>query len=242
MEHSGSLQVAGVESGQPWVDTVCQFLEEDIALFVNGTEVLRRRRGETQIVEKGSGIYELVGGDEPLFFLPQNKAAFDADVRGEALSTAARVAAAAAVPPATSPTRPSTGPLLTDEKPRRPGCLWLFLAVVVLAVIGANMGGGGGGSSNTPAPADQSSAHEPVEAYVVCQQFVEDRLRSPSTAEFGGPYSQVTTHNGGGEYTVRTYVDAQNAFGAMIRNNFTCVVQHTSGDSYSLESLDMTEN
>lgn len=44
----------------------------------------------------------------------------------------------------------------------------------------------------------------------------------------------MTTHNGEGEYTVETYVDAENAFGAMIRNDFTCTVQHTSGDSLDL--------
>ena len=115
---------------------------------------------------------------------------------------------------------------------------WLVVAIILLASL-ANLGSGSGGSpsGNSPAPPQ----HEAVEAYVVCQQFVEDQLRAPSTAEFGGPYSQVTTHNGGGEYTVRTYVDAENAFGAMIRNDFTCTVQHTSGDSYRLIDLTMSE-
>lgn len=115
------------------------------------------------------------------------------------------------------------------------GCLFVIAVVIFLAIAGVCSGDNGGGSGG----GGQSSGHDPLEAYVICQQFVEDRLKAPSTAEFGGPYSQVTTHNGGGEYTVDTYVDAENSFGAMIRNDFVCTVQHTSGDTYRLVSLDM---
>lgn len=108
---------------------------------------------------------------------------------------------------------------------------WLVAAIVVAWVLYVSTVSGGGGGS--------SAEHEAVEAYVVCQDFVEDRLVSPSTAEFGGPYSRVTTHNGEGEYTVETYVDSENRFGAMVRTEFTCTVQHTEGASYRLESLDL---
>lgn len=136
---------------------------------------------------------------------------------------------------------PSLGSTVPTDVPtflKKPW-FWLVVAIVVLVLL-ANLGGGSTGDSPSGDP-PASAEHEAVEAYVVCQQFVEDRLRAPSTAEFGEPYSQVTTHNGGGEYTVRTYVDAENAFGAMIRNDFTCIVQHTSGDSYRLVDLTMSE-
>lgn len=134
-------------------------------------------------------------------------------------------------------------PALTNALPKSGGILskrwvWLLAAIFALILLANAMSpsAGSGGSSG-----DQSAGHEAVEAYVVCQQFVEDRLKSPSSAEFGGPYSRVTTHNGGGKYTVATHVDSENSFGAMIRNDFVCTVQHTTGDSYRLVNLEFED-
>lgn len=71
----------------------------------------------------------------------------------------------------------------------------------------------------------------------MCQQFLEDRLRAPSTADYPWGYSEYTTDLGGGKYRVRSYVDAQNGFGAQIRTNYDCTVQHAGGDRWTLESL-----
>ena len=137
---------------------------------------------------------------------------------------------------------PSLDKGLPTDGSQLPGFLtkkwfWLIVAILVFAFLANSVGGG----SQIQPSSGTTAQHEPVEAYTVCQQFVEDSLKAPSTAEFGGPYSRVTTHNGGGEYTVRTYVDAENGFGAMIRNDFTCVVQHSSGDRYRLISLDFDD-
>ncbi len=83
--------------------------------------------------------------------------------------------------------------------------------------------------------------HSELEAYVVCQEFVEDRLKAPATADFPGGSFDYTTHNGGGRYTVDAFVDSENSFGAQVRTDFVCVVQWQSGDTYRLESLDLQE-
>ena len=80
--------------------------------------------------------------------------------------------------------------------------------------------------------------HSAVGAWVVCQQFLEGQLKSPASAKYPSGYPDYTTHLGAGQYRVAAYVDSQNAFGAMIRTDFTCMVQHTQGDTYSLVSLD----
>lgn len=68
-----------------------------------------------------------------------------------------------------------------------------------------------------------------------CKEFVKDRLKSPSSAEFD------TSHSGTEPvYTVTGTVDSQNGFGAMVRNSFTCTVSH-SGDRWTLESLNGLE-
>lgn len=74
-----------------------------------------------------------------------------------------------------------------------------------------------------------------VDSKTWCQQYVKDRLKSPSSADFSG---EVATQSTGDEatYTVTGAVDAQNSFGAKIRNTFTCTVRR-NGKSWDLVSL-----
>lgn len=63
------------------------------------------------------------------------------------------------------------------------------------------------------------------DAWVCAQDVVERNLKSPSSAKFC-LMSEATIHyngeeDGGSRYTVSGYVDAQNSFGATIRQNFT---------------------
>ena len=52
------------------------------------------------------------------------------------------------------------------------------------------------------------------------QEIVEQNLKAPSTAEFPW-YDEMTAKNSYGDvWTVTGYVDAENSFGAMIRQNF----------------------
>lgn len=70
----------------------------------------------------------------------------------------------------------------------------------------------------------------------VCETFVERRLKSPSTADFS---DTTTAASGESEWTVSGAVDSQNGFGAMIRNNYTCVVRpkDVAGDNWTLVSM-----
>jgi hypothetical protein len=71
------------------------------------------------------------------------------------------------------------------------------------------------------------------------KQFMEKRLKAPSTADF--PWysnSEVSViHRGGGTFDVRSYVDAQNSFGAQIRTHYTCTLKDNGNDSWSPISL-----
>lgn len=75
----------------------------------------------------------------------------------------------------------------TKSVNRRFGCL-LVLIVVGGAWLFSQCGGGGGnGGGSDPVDTDGDT----IGAYVVCQQFVEEELRAPATAEYGGTYSEV---------------------------------------------------
>lgn len=59
-------------------------------------------------------------------------------------------------------------------------------------------------------------------AQVACENAVSGMLKAPSTADFSG---WQRSQNSDGSYTVTGSVDAQNSFGAMIRNQFSCKVR-----------------
>lgn len=110
------------------------------------------------------------------------------------------------------------------------GCLgWgvIFVLVIVVWSVVSSLGG-----------EDLSSDSEDLgwSAQNACEEFVEKRLKSPSTAEFD---TQVSGSDGA--YTVTGTVDSQNSFGAMIRNDFNCEV-HESGDQWVLDSLTGLDN
>jgi hypothetical protein len=84
-------------------------------------------------------------------------------------------------------------------------------------------------------------------AYIHCIHYVEQRLKSPSSAEFSSlSNSNVvklkTTLRGGKnniKYLVTGYVDSKNSFGAKIRNNYSCKVTGETGGSWTLDNISM---
>lgn len=88
---------------------------------------------------------------------------------------------------------------------------------------------------DTPVPATGSEAA----AWTACERFVSEQLKAPSTAEFSGFDTQISDL-GNGRYVVRGYVDAENSFGAMIRNDYLCRVEHETGITYDLLDLEVT--
>jgi len=84
----------------------------------------------------------------------------------------------------------------------------------------------------------RSNNHEPTttenrdDAVRVCKEkFIPDRLKAPATAKF----SNITTTDNAGTYTVTGSVDSENSFGALIRSTFICSV-HSSGNQWVLDS------
>jgi hypothetical protein len=58
---------------------------------------------------------------------------------------------------------------------------------------------------------------------------VKARLKSPSSADF--PFSDYTLAVEQDTLIVKTYVDADNEFGANIRNTVKCYFDYNSGDA-----------
>ncbi len=81
-------------------------------------------------------------------------------------------------------------------------------------------------------------------AFVMSKEFVKKRLRSPSTADFPHLYSDGVRveYQGDCTHNVWAYVDASNAFGAIIREKYYAKVNYDKGDdSWILQDLQMHE-
>lgn len=91
-------------------------------------------------------------------------------------------------------------------------------------------------SSSTPRPSSSSTGNSTgnsslanftnSEAFTVALEVVRQNLKSPSTAKFCKYTEASCTYNASTNYwTVTGWVDAQNSFGATIRQNFTAKFQ-----------------
>lgn len=86
---------------------------------------------------------------------------------------------------------------------------------------------------------DSSISQAEIDAFVMSQNFVEKRLKAPSTAEFCS-YSDATVLDlGDGRFRVSAYVNAENSFGAKVRTTYICVLKSKDGDTWTLERLNM---
>ncbi len=129
-----------------------------------------------------------------------------------------------------------TAPTVPPRDGLPPRMLWLLgagLLVFIAAVIVMP-------HSSTPAP-KAVTTYGNRDATYICRDFVTDRLRAPATASWAWLDDEKVTRAADGTFTVRSYVDAQNGFGANIRTRYTCVVRPPApdGKTWHLVSLEM---
>lgn len=75
-----------------------------------------------------------------------------------------------------------------------------------------------------------------ISAAVMAEQFVKDQIKTPATAKFPWGVGDTVMLECG-RYRVRSYVDAQNSFGALVRTKYEAVVVHKGGKTWGLQSL-----
>ena len=129
-----------------------------------------------------------------------------------------------------APGSPESAPAATTKKSG--GCLRLIMYSLVgafaLTVAAVWLP-----SQNTPREPSR------VEAFLICKQFVTKTLRAPASAQFQSAGEAVINQVSGNEFEVRSHVDSQNGFGAMIRGTFVCTVKPTDGGQWTLVELTM---
>lgn len=110
--------------------------------------------------------------------------------------------------------QPATG----SGKGRATGCLVIAALVIGIPVACTAIASVGGGDDDWKPTA--------TEARLICEGWVRDQLKAPSTARF----VDGTTTGGPTAYTVTGAVDAENSFGAKLRTDWTCDVEYREAD------------
>ncbi len=91
--------------------------------------------------------------------------------------------------------------------------LTLLGVLMVLGLIAGQCSGWSGSSG------DGSVAVTRFMAVSICEDAVKNRLRAPATAQFPDP---LAIPESGNRWRVQGAVDAQNAFGALVRSDYEC--------------------
>lgn len=91
-------------------------------------------------------------------------------------------------------------------------------------------------SNDNNTPSKSENKYEKIEACIGVQGFVENRLISPSSAKFAPCYDAIITDNGDNTYTILSYVDSQNGFGAMLRTYYKVTIEDI-GDKWRLKDI-----
>lgn len=107
------------------------------------------------------------------------------------------------------------------------GCL---LTLGLLWAVWAGINHVGGPST----PADRADT---LGAFTACQQFVEPRLKAPSSAVWPSGTKKYTSPLGEHRYRVQTFVDAGNSFGGQVRTSVDCTVRRVAPGKWEVEEL-----
>lgn len=137
------------------------------------------------------------------------------------------------VPPTTAPQGESFW-----TKPRSASSLGCLLVAGTVLVLWMAATAGDGSTSKAEKAPKGPRAPTDFDARYMCEQFITDTLKSPKSAEFSGR-KETTVSRTQGFFQVRGWVDAQNAFGATLRNQYRCEVQHLEGTRWRLIDLEL---
>jgi len=113
------------------------------------------------------------------------------------------------------------------------GCVILVICVILGVMIGGGGCGCGCGGSGRSGSSSTSNYSSKTEAKYYAKDYILASLKSPSTADV----SFTTVTESGNNYYLKGYVDAQNSFGAKLRDKFYVHLEYTGGYNYKLKNL-----
>lgn len=124
-------------------------------------------------------------------------------------------------------------PAETNQNDAKKGCIPLLIIVGLIFLIFKFCGNS---SSNQTNSHDLQSGNMKLNAFVYSQKYVEQNLTNPKSAEFPAADYSCSVSTKDSIYFVTSYVDAENAFGGVVRNNFVVTMKYRGGDPDDAES------
>ena len=119
-----------------------------------------------------------------------------------------------------------------------------ILIIFLLCVLSACSSTSNNNSTTTKqehSTVEPKPKHSPAEASVMAEQFAQKKLKSPGSAKFQSFLDQKIEDLGEGKYKISSYVDSQNSFGALVRNNYTCTLKYIDNNKWQLENLEFKQ-
>ncbi len=114
------------------------------------------------------------------------------------------------------------------------GVAIIIVIIIIAAITSSGSKSGSGGGKDT-----DSYGHDKFDAMVIAEKAVKNQLKSPSSAKFCSTSAATITHSGN-TWTVSGWVEAQNSFGATLRNNFRVRFTFNSQSNYTIESCSIS--
>lgn len=118
---------------------------------------------------------------------------------------------------------------MSDEK-KKSGCLaQIILFVFVMGLVGwLSYSTDQQKKNETPEIRREAKCGKEgkFSAGYMAEKFVRDRLKAPSTAKFPWYEESSVTISGECEFVIRSYVDAQNSYGAMLRSDYVVKLEY----------------
>lgn len=126
------------------------------------------------------------------------------------------------------------------EKPERWGCAGVGCLVLVVLVIAGAISDSSTSPTTTPPDTAWSPASAIYAAQEMCKKAGLASLKAPATAKWKDNIDSYGKDLGKGLYHVQLTVDAENGFGALLRNIVDCRVKRT-GSLFRVTSMKMLE-
>jgi hypothetical protein len=99
---------------------------------------------------------------------------------------------------------------------------WAVIIILFAIVAGISyLGSCSPASKEDPMKEDNS-----IMAWAMSHEFVNQRIKAPSTADYSSFENSKVYNEGNQKYTVDAYVDSQNSFGAKLRTYYRCQLDY----------------
>jgi len=132
---------------------------------------------------------------------------------------------------------------IEESENRNACCGAVFILAAIFLVLWVLINGAcPSGNGGTHRVSNWRTEDNSTMAYIMVEDFVKERLISPSSARFPGVFDGRADHItslGNRRYRITSWVDSQNSFGAVLRTHFTAEIEQIDEDRWRLISLDM---